>query len=338
MCDGLLCISFDADQEREVECYCIGDNLYLWNPICRKSKRLPGLELSISGVSFGQYGGVSFGYYDGDYKVMVISSSTGYNYFVSVYSLSSNCWNVIRTNCYYQEISDFVIMNPTKFVDGTAYMITATRRTSFSYLPLIVWFDLRSETIQQLKCPEEFVDYSCYNIEAYGESIAVFRCGINGKNGDEYLYMWTFLRDKDSSKSSLEKKLVIKLNHGWYFNIPVGFLDDGKYIISKYSTKSYPPMSQTTFFMCDLESQKVTIYGSQNNINSHGSKVNPNCVESLLLLDEDSVDPFVHSETESSCSSILFTLQKDIGHPTKCMETELGKSSKEIRRKKRSRR
>ncbi|XP_017240043.1 uncharacterized protein LOC108212841 [Daucus carota subsp. sativus] len=322
MCDGLLCISFDADMREfeygKRECYCIGDNLYLWNPICRKSKRLPGLELSTSGVNFGQYGGVSFGYYGGDYKVMVISSSTGYNYFVSVYSLSSNRWNVIRTNCYYQEISDFVIKHPTKFVDGTVYMITATRRTSFSYLPLIVWFDLRDETIQQLKCPEEFVYYcSRYTIEAYGESIAVFGCG--NREDERYLDMWTFLRDKDSSKSSWEKKLVIKLENIGYSHIPLGFLDNGRYMISRHSMKVYyPRMWKTTFLLCDLESQKVLKYGSQSGSDSHGSKMNPNCVESLLLLDEDSVDPFVHSEAESSCGSILFTLKKDIGHPTKC--------------------
>ncbi|XP_017239962.1 uncharacterized protein LOC108212758 [Daucus carota subsp. sativus] len=225
MFDGLFCISFSSREFEysEHDCYRIGDNLYLWNPICRKSKRLPGLELSTSGVSFGQYGGVSFGYYGGDYKVIVISSCTGCKYFVSIYSLSSHCWNVIRTNCYYQEVSDFTIHHPTRFVYGTAYMITAMRRTAFSYLPLMVWFDLRDETIQQLKCPEEFVHYgSCYTIEAYGESIAVFGCGIR-EDHERYLDMWTFLRDKDSSKSSWEKKLVIKMKNGLYTNFPLGF-------------------------------------------------------------------------------------------------------------------
>ncbi|KAL1819935.1 hypothetical protein ACET3Z_014804 [Daucus carota] len=229
-------------------------------------------------------------------------------------------------------MSDFAVKNPTKFVDGTAYMITTTRKTPFLYVPLTVWFDLHDETIQNLKCPEEFVDYPCYTIEAYGESIAVFGCG-NGTNGDQYLDIWTFLRDRDSSKSSWEKKLVINLNNDC---MPVGFLDNGKYIISNYLMKTYPP--KTTFLMCDLESLKVTIYGSQNNIDCHGSKMNPNCVESLLLLDEDSVDPYVHFEAKSSCGSILFTLKKDIGHPTSALKLELVKFREQIRRKIRSRR
>lgn len=59
-------------------------------------------------------------------------------------------------------------------------MITDTCRHapySIRITQVLVCFDLRDETINQVQCPKEFIQYSTrFAIEAYGEMIAVLGC------------------------------------------------------------------------------------------------------------------------------------------------------------------
>ncbi|XP_074379035.1 putative F-box protein At3g25460 [Apium graveolens] len=318
MCDGLLCISMDGISDNVFFTafnseYRVGDNLYLWNPICRKAKKLPELLISKKYNGFSRKGGVSFGCYDHDYKVIVISTFDSI-YDVSIYSLSINFWNIIHTNCYYEDddIVDFcTVPEPTKLVDGTSYMITDTYRYAPSSIiipPLVVCFDLRNETINQVRCPEEFYEYrSKFVMEAYGETIAVLGCDDYPPG---YLHMWILFRDKFSSKQYLEKKLAIQLQEVG-FSVPVGFLNHNKYYMVR-TIKFLEAREQLTyFFLYDLESLEVTKYKSLEDYPCHSCVMNSDCVESLFLLNEDSsINPFVHKDMESSCSSVLFTFHK----------------------------
>ena len=81
-----------------------GQNIYLWNPICRKFKRLPQLGPSMENdSSFRLNAGVSFGYDGDDYKVIVIAQ-VDESYVVSVYSLTTNSWKYINTNFYSEAV------------------------------------------------------------------------------------------------------------------------------------------------------------------------------------------------------------------------------------------
>ncbi|XP_017225509.1 putative F-box protein At3g52320 [Daucus carota subsp. sativus] len=314
-CDGLLCISRNGVSDNNLRefnsGYRVGDNLHLWNPICRKAKKLPELRISDEYDWLMRKGGVSFGHYDHDYKVIVIST-IGNIFDVFVYSLSTNSWNIIHTNYHYEdEIVDFcVVPEPTKFVDGIAYMITDTFRYGpgpQSIVPLAVCFDVRNETIQQFRCPEEFIKYRTqFAMEAFGESVAVLGCD----DGSGFLDMWNLVKDEFSSESRWEKRLVIKLQEVG-FSVPVGLLCSGKYLVRTIVFLEYREQV-TNFFLYDLESLEVTRYKSPEDYPDYLCIINSNCEESLLLLDEDSVNPFVHKETESSCSSMVFTLQNAI--------------------------
>lgn len=113
--------------------------------------------------------------------------------------------------------------------------------------------------------------------------------------------MWILSRDKFSSISLWEKKLVIRLQER-SLAIPVGFLSDDKYIVRT--------SNRNRLFFCDLESQDVTEYRYPKYRQDYLCKINCDCVESLLLLNEDRVDPFVvHKEIEPSCNSMLFMLR-----------------------------
>lgn len=302
VCNGLLCLS---------DCSCIGFNIHLWNPICRKTKRLPEPEISIK----DEYGlnpifGVSFGYYGDDYKVIAIAYVDN-TYIVSIYSLSTNSWKIISTSFDLEEddnedndIGLFVLA--TKFVDGTAYMVTSRR--------VIVYFELNHETIGAIKFPEEFHAIGI-TMEVYEETIAVLG------HANNYLSMW-ILRDKSfSSTSSWEKKFSVRLQEPGHHQA-VGFLNNGKYLIRTFNFAG-DSGTETKLILCDLECPKMTEFRSLVEFCSssrrrlppkyptyHG-RIHSSCMESFLLLNEDSVHPFVKTEIESSCSSILLTLQWD---------------------------
>ncbi|XP_074373515.1 F-box protein CPR1-like [Apium graveolens] len=288
VCDGLICLT--------VWLSAISD-MYLWNPICRKVKKLPNLKIS----SFGTTStpppficGVGFGYYDDDYKVVVIAHF-GNKYVVSVYSLSSNTWNVIRTNFHCKHAGSF---RDTKFVGGTTYTMTS-RNT-------IVCFQLCDETIRVFDFPEEFspaavTAVDMIRIEAYEETVALLSCDSG------YFYMW-ILRDKSSSTSSWEKKFRVQFQKIGIHKV-VGFLNNGKYLVR---TLSYPRGLNVKLFWCDLDFPKLTEFRSMEvRESSYHAGIHANCTESLFLLDEDRIDPFVHSEMESFCSSMLLILRQD---------------------------
>ena len=220
---------------------------------------------------------MSFGHYDHDYKVIVVST-IGIIFDVFVYSLSTNSWNIIHTNSHYEdEIVDFcVVPEPTKFVDGIAYMITDTCRYGpQSIAPLAVCFDVNNETIQQFRCPEEFIRYRTqFAMEAFGESVAVLGC----EDGSGFLDMWNLVKDEFSSELRWEKRLVIKLQEVG-FSIPVGFLNNGKYLVRTTVFLEYREQV-TNFFLYDLKSLEVTRYRSPEDYPDFLCIINSDCVES----------------------------------------------------------
>ncbi|WOG86227.1 hypothetical protein DCAR_0205428 [Daucus carota subsp. sativus] len=298
VCNGLICLSCD--------CYSNpGQNIYLWNPICRKFKRLPQLGPSMENDSFFHLNaGVSFGCDGDDYKVIVIAQ-VDESYVVSVYSLTTNSWKYIKTSFYSQAASDESFFRDTKFVDGTAYMTTSSR--------VVVCFELINETIRVIEFPKEFSENTGVTMEAYGETIALLR------HEKSYLTLW-ILRNK----SSWEKKLSIELQEASPYHQAVGFLNNGKYMVRTLSLVGELRVV-TKLYTCDLEMEcpKLTEFRSYTQLRSRNrlppkysnfmGRIHSNYSGSLLLFNEDSVDPFVQTEeTESSCNSMLFTLQWDV--------------------------
>ncbi|WOG98709.1 hypothetical protein DCAR_0418053 [Daucus carota subsp. sativus] len=298
-CHGLLCLS--------QQCYHIGNDIHLWNPICRKAKKLPQLEISIKDkFGFNLRAGVIFGYYCDDYKVIVIAYVNS-TFIISVYSLSTNSWNTIQTNFYLEEKYNYRFVLATKFVDGTAYMLTCNK--------LVICYELSNKSIRVIKLPEEFC--ACgITLEAYGETIAVL--------GQEksYLTMW-ILRDK-SSLSPWEKKFNIAVHEVSNYQA-VGFLNNGKYLLRTFELEGDSCVTKlfdscvTKLFLCDTEIPNITEFRSFTESTSClglppkyptvQGRIDSNFVESLLLLNEDDLHPFSQTEMDSTCSSTLFTLQ-----------------------------
>lgn len=80
-CDGLLCLSH-AKYELFPDY-----PIYLWNPIVRKAKKLPPLDIELEFVNHSY---LCFGYHDDDYKVInVVPLRRAYH--VYVYSLTTDC-------------------------------------------------------------------------------------------------------------------------------------------------------------------------------------------------------------------------------------------------------
>lgn len=300
ICNGLLCLSAYK--------YDIGDHIYLWNPTCRKIKKLPELDKCIKDeIGFTWKACLSFGYYDEDCKVIVIAP-VGKVYIVCVYSLSTNSWNFIRTdswNTIQTEVPYDTFVNKrgkysrvkeTKFVAGTVYMIESDH---------VRCFDLSTEIIRLISFPIEFRPYfgngyydfsnefrnaTVYSLagefddyregftcEAYGETIAIFGFGYYWSPS---LTMW-ILRDKSSFTPVW---VASKEQAGWNFCHPVGFLKNGRYLIR-------PDRGKRKFFSCNLGNPKLCEALSVRGSPYIKGRIHSNHVESLLLLDEDNLDP-----------------------------------------------
>ena len=126
------------------------------------------------------------------------------------------------------------------------------------------------------------------------------------------------------NKSSWEKKFSIELQEASPHHQAVGFLNNGKYMVRTLSLVGELRVV-TKLYTCDLEMECPTLteFRSYTQLRSRNrlppkysnfmGRIHSNYSGSLLLFNEDSVDPFVQTEeTESSCNSMLFTLQRDV--------------------------
>lgn len=298
ICNGLLCLSAYH--------YKIGDPIYLWNPTCRKIKKLPKIDKCIKDdIGFTCKACVTFGYYDDDCTVIVIAP-IGNAYIVCLYTLTTNSWTFVRTNSwntiqtqvhyriYKNSLDEYCRVKETKFVDGTVYMIESDHVTCF---------DLSSETIRVIpfpieisryigykfideryrqrniiSLPREFSDNNGFTSEAYGETIAIFGYG---DLMSPYMTMW-ILRDKSSFTPVwvVKKDELVSSNYH-----PLGFLKNGQYLISLTGCRSH-------LFSCNLSNPKLSeplsVCGSPFIVKG---RIHSRYVESLLLLDEDNLDP-----------------------------------------------
>ncbi|KAL8089583.1 hypothetical protein AgCh_039162 [Apium graveolens] len=127
--------------------------------------------------------------------------------------------------------------------------------------------------------PGEFSDDNGFTCEAYGETIAIFGYGYLSSS----LTMW-ILTDKTLFTEVWE---VNKEHHYGSYYRPLGFLKNGQYLISLTGIF----MRSSKIFSCKLNNPKVrestVVRGS---INIVKGRINSGFVESLLLLDEDSLD------------------------------------------------
>ncbi|KAL8130843.1 hypothetical protein AgCh_006959 [Apium graveolens] len=134
---------------------------------------------------------LGFGYYDDDFKVIAIAPLAN-AYFVSVYSLNTDSWNMIQRRFnvdvgvkdeYYYRCNH---VYQTKFVDGKVYLIGSED---------VICFDLSNETIRVIPYPKELGPRVGNRIttETYGDSIAIFKF----KRQSQSLTMW-ILNEKSS--------------------------------------------------------------------------------------------------------------------------------------------
>ncbi|XP_074369767.1 putative F-box protein At3g49520 [Apium graveolens] len=277
ICNGLLCLS-DSD-------YDIGDTIYLWNPTCRKIKKLPRPDnnsIIKDALRYSRTTSLSFGYYDDDFKVIAIAIRA-HAYFVLVYSLNTNSWNTIPHKFYDDVYFEgrfyrYTRVNDTKFVDDTVYIIESDQ---------VRCFDLSNETICTIiPFPKELGPcvhdkYTTdFTTEIYGDSIAIFIFELQSRS----LTMW-ILKDKSSFVRAWEKRLDNIKNSSYSL---VGLLNNGKYLVN------WEKEGPKKCYLCDIDSPRVRevtfMRGSPYIYDSH---IHPNYVESLFLLNEDHLDPVI---------------------------------------------
>ncbi|KAL3507355.1 hypothetical protein ACH5RR_032737 [Cinchona calisaya] len=138
-CDGLVCIAIEED------------DLFLWNPSIRKSKKLPDLGVKIKHGCYMIFG---FGYdnLNDDYKVVgvfcVFCGGNVYETEVRVYSLKSDAWKRI------EDFKGGVLLDDSgKYANGKLHWASSH---GFDSNPSwkIISLDLGSETYGEVERPE----------------------------------------------------------------------------------------------------------------------------------------------------------------------------------------
>lgn len=275
-CNGLVCLSHESVE--------MNSDIYLWNPVIRKIKKLPVpslvFDVSPDMVDFGDdelvtsvY--VCFGYEDDDYKVVMVGVVEGVCS-VGIYSLGNNCWSVVDD--FENDDDDLdpfrlhdLVSRDSRFVNGVAYFKTSDDADNDN---VIVCFDMSRKVIREIGLPDEIHEIDSYTMDVYGEYLAVLTVSVYA-NGLGCLSISLL---SDESVPSWEKILVIDLS--WRMNInpriPVRFISKGKVLI-KVGVK---------LFVCNLETQKL------GELKGEGMTHNiRDCLgESLALLGEDNVD------------------------------------------------
>uniref|UniRef100_A0A5B7BIV1 Putative F-box associated interaction domain-containing protein n=1 Tax=Davidia involucrata TaxID=16924 RepID=A0A5B7BIV1_DAVIN len=152
-CNGLICIAIEED------------DIFIWNPSTRKSKRLPNSGMRMRYGCFMIYG---FGYDDStdDYKVLgifcVVGNVGSYETEVKIYTLRTDSW---------RRIQDFPCGIPLddsgKYANGALHWAASCEMGS-NYSWVIVSFDLAKETYGEVAQPN------------YGGSVSDFTLGILG--------------------------------------------------------------------------------------------------------------------------------------------------------------
>lgn len=202
-CNGLLCL---YDEDRKGNC-----NLFLWNPLLRKSVWLPSPNLQNSRENLRPSLGFGVDPVTNDYKVVRVVNLKDGGCLVEIFRLSSNSWE----NDSDGTVAKFDFLKPEQaFLDGMVYWIGR----SYKFGNKIVSFDLSTERFEEMELPESLASKSTslYNasVDIYMGSLAVV---VAAKS--EYC-IW-ILKEKES----WEKQVCFgfHMNHGW----PFGFRGNG---------------------------------------------------------------------------------------------------------------
>ncbi|KAJ8547899.1 hypothetical protein K7X08_021135 [Anisodus acutangulus] len=132
------------------------EELVLWNPTIRKSKKLPtfGAKLRTGCSYYLKYG---FGYDEShdDYKVAVIQcifdeNGGSYDTVVNIYSMRTDSWRTVD-----KFPGNFLVNSPGKFVDGKLYWALSADIDTFNMCNIIS-LDLEDETWRRLELPASY--------------------------------------------------------------------------------------------------------------------------------------------------------------------------------------
>ncbi|XP_016504932.1 F-box/kelch-repeat protein At3g06240-like [Nicotiana tabacum] len=143
---GLVCIPFDKTSP---------NNLCIWNPSIRKSKKLPGSEVTLR-RDCNSFSGYGFGFDElhDDYKVVFIlntfSDFPSYDTKIRIYSLKTDSWRTVDN---FQD--GFMVNSSGIFVKGKLYwtsLASVHELNGYSRCN-IMCFDLSNETWGMVEQP-----------------------------------------------------------------------------------------------------------------------------------------------------------------------------------------
>lgn len=215
-CDGLVCIAIEEN------------DLFLWNPSVRKSKKLPHSGVKLKNGCYIIYG---FGYdnLNDDYKVVgifcVFCGGNVYETEVRVYSLESDSWRTI------EDFKGGVPLDDSgKYANGKLHWVASHGFDSYHSWN-IVSLDLGNETYGEVERPE------------YGEGVHYWIFGVLGG-------CLSVLCDYERTRVDVWVMKEYGVRESWSKVVSVPYMDD-------------PGKSRYSFPVCLLRNGEVLlVFGS----------------------------------------------------------------------------
>lgn len=243
ICDGLLCLSAQKYKLKA------DSPIYLWNPIVRKGKKLPPIEIEKDRRVKNFY--LCFGYHDDDYKVIDIVPYLPTSYHVHIYSLSMDCWKKLQ----FDNNTDLATFGPvfktwsfnypkTRLVNGSAYFVQNLNGGTGQ----VVFFDLGREILQQINLPD---DFHFHHLEEHEKTIAVLGYSDGGVGNPLGLDLEMWVLTVADQSFSWDKKFSIKAERKRRF-CPMGFISDNKLVVKRF-VQPKPYLNE--YFLYDVGSE-----------------------------------------------------------------------------------
>ncbi|KAK6160219.1 hypothetical protein DH2020_003600 [Rehmannia glutinosa] len=163
-CNGLFCVGNAKDE------------IFLWNPSTRESKKIPGSKIEFPRFSNCTWASVFFGLgYDStsdDYKLVRVSmfDTEKFQTEVKIYSRNNNTWKRIRDFPY-----DFPIGRPGVFVCGGLHWIVSLWCNTVKMYMISV-LNLEDENYGLIRLPEFGQEVRFFEIGTLGENLVLFCC------------------------------------------------------------------------------------------------------------------------------------------------------------------
>ncbi|XP_074296772.1 F-box/kelch-repeat protein At3g06240-like [Silene latifolia] len=276
--NGLVCVS-------ERNYFGPKDHILIWNPIIKKSIKLPKSTFR------GRYSVVGFGYdcNTNDYRVIKISHLDENTPFVEVYSVQERTWKAICAK-YLVDNPITIVSFSSCFCNGVIHWHIVNEKVgmSSSNRECLLLFNVAEERFARTKLPEKIENSSGsddFGIFEYHGMLSVSLCDymLFDRNTSAKCQIW--VKRDYNVESSWCKILNVCMYYGYTHNGPVEYLGPNKELIA------FAKESTGQMVSYDPKTYKITELGLRVSETTKFSAFS----ESLALLDQNNYNLIVQS-------------------------------------------